>query len=99
MLLGLLPVQAGVKMPASFGDHLVLRQGATLPVWGRAEPGEETTVTREACASGQPVFVPGVLLPLIQLHRFNVAVKAGDVNGSEEKFAGQHVQGFGSRSG
>jgi len=36
---------ADVKMPAIFGDHMVLQQEATVPVWGTADPGEKVTVT------------------------------------------------------
>lgn len=36
---------AEVKMPAIFGDHMVLQQDLKLPVWGMAEPGEAVTVT------------------------------------------------------
>jgi len=36
---------ADVKMPAIFGDHMVLQQEATLPVWGTADPGEKLNVT------------------------------------------------------
>lgn len=39
------PVQAAVTLPNIFGDHMVLQQGATVPVWGWAEQGEEVTVT------------------------------------------------------
>jgi len=38
-------VQAGVKLPAIFGDHMVLQQEASLPVWGTADAGEKVTVT------------------------------------------------------
>lgn len=38
-------VRAEVKMPAIFGDHMVLQQEAGLPVWGTADPGEKVTVT------------------------------------------------------
>lgn len=37
-------VLADVSLPAIFGDHMVLQQDATLPVWGWADPGEEVTV-------------------------------------------------------
>lgn len=37
--------RADVKMPAIFGDHMVLQQALRLPVWGWAEPGEKVTVT------------------------------------------------------
>lgn len=37
--------QAAVKLPAIFGDHMVLQQGCKLPVWGWAEPSEQVTVS------------------------------------------------------
>ncbi len=37
--------QAAVTLPSIFGDHMVLQQGETIPVWGWAEQGEEVTVT------------------------------------------------------
>ena len=37
-------VQADVKLPTIFGDHMVLQQEATLPVWGWADKGEKVTV-------------------------------------------------------
>jgi sialate O-acetylesterase len=37
--------RADVKLPAIFSDHMVLQQGATVPVWGWADEGEEITVT------------------------------------------------------
>ncbi len=39
------PLWADVKMPAIFGDHMVLQQDIALPVWGTADPGENVTVT------------------------------------------------------
>jgi len=36
---------AEVKLPAVFGDHMVLQCDAELPVWGWANPGEKVTVT------------------------------------------------------
>jgi sialate O-acetylesterase len=38
-------LHADVRMPAIFGDHMVLQEGAKLPVWGTAAPGENVTVT------------------------------------------------------
>jgi sialate O-acetylesterase len=38
-------LHADVKLPAIFGDHMVLQEGKTLPVWGTADPGETVTVT------------------------------------------------------
>src|SRR5476649_1605080 len=43
-LTGLLPLQAEVKLPAIFGDNMVLQQDMKVPVWGTAEPGEKVTV-------------------------------------------------------
>ena len=36
---------ADVKLPAIFGDHMVLQQQRTVPVWGWADAGEKVTVT------------------------------------------------------
>jgi sialate O-acetylesterase len=44
----LLPLHAEVKLPAIFGDHMVLQEGKTLPVWGTAAAGEKVTVTIDA---------------------------------------------------
>ncbi len=38
-------VQAEVRMPALFADHMVLQRDRPLPVWGWAEPGERVRVT------------------------------------------------------
>lgn len=37
--------RAEVKLPAIFGDNMVLQRGIDLPVWGWAAPGEEVTVS------------------------------------------------------
>jgi sialate O-acetylesterase len=38
-------LHADVKLPALFGDHMVLQEKKTLPVWGTADPDEAVTVT------------------------------------------------------
>ena len=38
-------VWADVKLPAIISDHMVLQQTAKVPLWGRADPDEEVTVT------------------------------------------------------
>jgi sialate O-acetylesterase len=38
------PARADVKLPKVFGSHMVLQRDRPLPVWGRADPGEEVTV-------------------------------------------------------
>lgn len=35
---------AEVKLPSVFTDHMVLQRDKTVPVWGKAAPGEEVTV-------------------------------------------------------
>lgn len=40
-------LQAEVSLAPVFGDHMVIQQGVTLPVWGKASPGETVIV---ACA-------------------------------------------------
>jgi len=39
------PLRADVKLPAIFGDHMVLQRDAKVPVWGWADPNEAVTVT------------------------------------------------------
>ena len=36
---------ASVTMPRVFGDNMVLQQGQSVPVWGKAAPGEKVTVS------------------------------------------------------
>jgi sialate O-acetylesterase len=42
---GSLHARAAVRMPAIFGDHMVLQEKSKLPVWGWASHGETITVT------------------------------------------------------
>ncbi len=46
-VLVLLPMgaRADVKLPAIFSDHAVLQRDMKLPIWGKADPGEEVTVS------------------------------------------------------
>ncbi|HEV8060969.1 MAG TPA: sialate O-acetylesterase [Gemmataceae bacterium] len=51
---------ADVRIPAIFGSHMVLQQGAKVPVWGTADSGEKVTVrfggqmvTTRAAADGK----------------------------------------------
>ncbi|MFT4734236.1 MAG: sialate O-acetylesterase [Algoriphagus sp.] len=43
-LLFALQANAKIKLPAIFGDHMVLQQKQNNPVWGWAEPSEKVTV-------------------------------------------------------
>lgn len=38
-------VRADVRLPAIFGNNMVIQQGMPVPVWGRAEPGEKVKVS------------------------------------------------------
>jgi len=38
-------VRAEVRLPAVFGDNMVLQRGKEIPVWGWAEPADTVTVT------------------------------------------------------
>lgn len=38
-------LRADVKLPAIISDHMVLEKAAKVPIWGKADPGEEVTVT------------------------------------------------------
>ena len=40
-----LTAQAELRVSGFFSDHMVLQSGQTLPVWGKADPGERITVT------------------------------------------------------
>jgi len=49
LLLGLAPLSPpltaqDLRLPAVFGEHMVLQRGATAPLWGRAAPGAEVRV-------------------------------------------------------
>jgi sialate O-acetylesterase len=36
---------ADIKLPAIISDHMVLEKTAKVPIWGKADPGEEVTVS------------------------------------------------------
>lgn len=38
-------VEAEIKLPSIFGDHMVLQGGAPLPFWGQGEPGQKIRVS------------------------------------------------------
>lgn len=40
-----LPLQADVKLPSVISDHAVLQKTASVPIWGKADPGEKVMVT------------------------------------------------------
>lgn len=44
LLLLVSTVEARVKLPAIFGDHMMIQRDQPVHVWGEAEPGEDVTV-------------------------------------------------------
>ncbi|MCD8166851.1 MAG: sialate O-acetylesterase [Bacteroides sp.] len=44
---GLFPLRAEIRLPAIIDSGMVLRQNAFVPVWGKATPSEEVTITTE----------------------------------------------------
>jgi len=38
-------LQADIKLPAIFSDHMVLAKQGKVPIWGKADSGEEVTIT------------------------------------------------------
>jgi sialate O-acetylesterase len=47
LILGVSQAGAAVRLPAIFGDHMVLQQKQPDRIWGWADPGEEVTVAIE----------------------------------------------------
>ena len=63
------PAMADVKLPAVIGSNMVLQQGAKLPVWGKADPGEQVTVTlcgNKAVAKADAAGAWKVVLPALK---------------------------------
>lgn len=44
LIFGAASLQAGLRLPALFTDHMVLQRGVACPVWGWDEPGTKVTV-------------------------------------------------------
>ncbi len=52
-------LRAEVKLPAIFGDHMVMQQDQKIPVWGWADPGEKVAVTFGAVSSATTAGADG----------------------------------------
>ncbi len=48
-VLAAVSARADVRLPSVLGDHMVLQQGTSTPIWGWADPGERVTVTLGTC--------------------------------------------------
>lgn len=44
LMIGPMLLRADVKLPAVFGDHMVLQQNTDAKLWGRADPGESIQI-------------------------------------------------------
>jgi sialate O-acetylesterase len=45
LLAGVLPAHSAITLPTLIGDQMVLQRDTPAPIWGRADAGEEVTVT------------------------------------------------------
>ena len=43
-LAGMVDASAAIRLPAVFGDHMVLQHGRPVPIWGTAAKGESVKV-------------------------------------------------------
>ncbi len=44
-IVGAASIDADVRLPEVFGDHMVLQRGMRIPIWGSADPGERIIVS------------------------------------------------------
>jgi len=51
---------ADVKVPSIFSNHMVLEKAASVPFWGKAEPGEKVTVTINGQSASATADAKGV---------------------------------------
>lgn len=60
-------VFANVKLPAIISDHMVLEKTAKVPIWGKADPGEEVTVTLDGRTAKATTGVDGRWMTALDL--------------------------------
>lgn len=58
---------ADVKLPAIISDHMVLEKTAKVPIWGKADPGEEITVTLDGHAAKAKAGADGKWMTTLNL--------------------------------
>ena len=69
LLIALHQVQADVTLPRVISSHMVLQRERALPIWGRADPGEEVTVKLDDAAATAKADEQGnwkVVLPAVK---------------------------------
>ena len=50
---------ADIKMPAIFGDNMCLQAGKTIPIWGKADAGEQVVVNLNGVKAGATADADG----------------------------------------
>ena len=73
-------VQAEVRLPAIFSDNMVLQRSEKVPIWGKADPGEEVTVTLDgktatAMADGEGRWIADLNLTNTAAGPFHLMVR------------------------
>ena len=58
---------ADIKLPAIISDHMVLEKAAKVPIWGKADPGEEVTVSLNGQSAKSTADADGKWLALLNL--------------------------------
>ena len=58
---------ADIKLPPIISDHMVLEKTAKVPIWGKADPGEEVTVSLNGVAATTKADEAGKWLALLNL--------------------------------
>ncbi len=51
-------LRADIRLPVIFSDHMVLEKSANVPIWGKADPGEEITIALDH-HSAKAIVGPG----------------------------------------
>ena len=61
---------AGLTVSPIFSDHMVLQKSGTVPVWGKAEPGEKVTVSIGAASASATALNDGHWKAVLDLKNF-----------------------------
>src|SRR5208283_2388281 len=61
-------VRGDVKLPSIFSDHMVLMKSRSVPIWGKADPGEQVTVQAGQSKSQTTAGMDGRWMVRLNLH-------------------------------
>ena len=78
LVFGAMNVSADVRLPAIFGDHMVLQQEGKIPLWGTADPGEKVTVRLGKSLVAKADVNPGPDKTVIFGHEYATAIAGAD---------------------